>query len=250
MNLNLQDKAFVVTGGSRGIGRAIAAEFTAQGARVMICGRSEQSLASSANEIGCASVVSDVTTTDGQKALAGAIDSEFGGTIDGLVCNVGSGRSVPPGEETDAEWRRMFEVNLFSATATIENCLPHLRDGGTIGCISSIAGRTVIGAPVAYAAAKAALDSMIANLAPPLGARGIRIFGVAPGNTMFDGSVWERISNEEPERVDRMLKEDVPLRRFATAKEIANLVVYLSSSQAAFVSGSVHVIDGGQSHGG
>ncbi|NKB21200.1 MAG: SDR family oxidoreductase [Alphaproteobacteria bacterium] len=249
MDLDLKNKNVIVTGASRGIGHSIADTFVREGANCLICARTANALSDAAKELGCRSVVADVTDTAGLNGLAKAVRDEFSGVVDILICNVGSGRSVPPGDESGEEWRRMFELNLFSAASVIEELSPFLRKGGSIGCISSIAGRMAIGAPVAYAAAKSALDNMVANLAFPLGKIGIRIFGVAPGNTNFPGSVWETLSRDNPEKVREMLEHDVPLGRFATPEEIAAMVVFLASARASFVTGSTHVVDGGQARG-
>jgi 3-oxoacyl-[acyl-carrier protein] reductase len=247
MNLDLDGKKAVITGGSRGIGLGIARVLCGEGADCLICGRDEAALKAAADETGSRTVPADVTRDAGILALADAVDQQMDGMIDILVCNVGSGRSVPPGMETAAEWRRMFEINLFSATSAIEVLLSRMSTGGAIACVSSIAGGSVIGAPVAYAAAKQALNTMIANTAAPMAEKGIRIFGVAPGNINFSGSVWDTRSSDDPEIVQALLDREVPLKRFGTPEEIGNFVAFLASPRAAFITGSVHVIDGGQS---
>lgn len=249
MRLNLDGKKVVIAGGSRGIGLAIAQAFRAEGARCLICGRTGNVLKEAAAATGCRSVVADVSTQAGVEILKAGAFTCFDGSPDIVVCNVGSGRSVPPGEETIDEWQRVFDINLFSTARVIEAFAPDLKPGSAIACISSVAGRLSLGAPVAYAAAKGALDRMVANMAAPLGQRDIRIFGVAPGNIMFTGSVWEKKLAETPDRVAAMLDRDVPLHRFGTADEIGRMVVFLASPQAGFVTGSVHVVDGGQARG-
>lgn len=249
MKLDLDGKKVVVAGGSRGIGLAIARTFRAEGADCLICGRLGVDLEHAEAVADCLSVIADVSTKDGVAALKANADERFNGPPDIVVCNVGSGRSVPPGEETIEEWQRVFDINLFSTARVIEAFGPDLKPGSAIACISSIAGRLSLGAPVAYAAAKAALDKLVANMAAPLGRRDIRIFGVAPGNILFPGSVWEQKSAEAPDQVASMLERDVPLQRLGTADEVARMVVFLASPQAGFVTGSVHVIDGGQARG-
>jgi 3-oxoacyl-[acyl-carrier protein] reductase len=170
--------------------------------------------------------------------------------LDIVVCNVGSGASVPPGEETAPEWKRVFEINLWSATNVIEVCLPQLEEGASIICMSSICGREALGAPTAYSAAKAALDAMVKNLARPLGRRGIRINAVAPGNIVFEGGMWDKKRNERPDDVATLLEREVPLKRFGRPEEIADVVAFLASPRSSFITGSIVVADGGQTRAG
>lgn len=169
------------------------------------------------------------------------------GKIDILVCNVGSGRSVPPGRENPSEWRRMLDLNFMSATNMVEAATESLaRTRGTVLCVSSICGIEAVGAPVTYSAAKAALNAYVRGMARPLGHRGIRINAIAPGNLVFEGSVWERKLKEDPVAVEQMLQREVALRRLGQAGEIADFALFLVSPRSAFATGAVFVIDGGQ----
>jgi 3-oxoacyl-[acyl-carrier protein] reductase len=167
--------------------------------------------------------------------------------LDVLVCNVGSGASMPPGSETQAEWHRVLALNLLSATNAVSACAPLLRrNSGSIVCISSICGLEALGCPLPYGAAKAALNSYVRGAARWLGADGIRINAIAPGNIVFPGSVWERKLREDEAGVKAMLDRDVALRRLGNPEEVADLTAFLASPRSSFTTGAVYVLDGGQ----
>jgi 3-oxoacyl-[acyl-carrier protein] reductase len=179
--------------------------------------------------------------------LVAAVQARFG-RLDVLVANAGSGASVAPGRETPEEWRRVIELNLFTATNLIGAARPLLaRDGGgAVVCISSICGREALGAPVTYSAAKAALDATVNGLSRPFAAEGVRINGVAPGNILFPGGTWDRKLAENAEAVAAMLARDVPQGGLGRPEDVANAVTFLASPRAAFITGAVLVVDGGQ----
>ena len=121
------------------------------------------------------------------------------------------------------------------------------RSNGSIVCVSSICGDEVIeGAPVTYSAAKAALNAYVRGIARPLGREGIRINAVAPGNILFDGSVWAEKLGDNPDGVQRMLDAETSLARLGTPDEVANTVLFVASASTAFATGSVWTLDGGQ----
>ena len=247
MDLELNGKVVVVTGSSSGIGLAIARTLATEGATVVINGRDAQRLAAAADTVPGASVfAADVREPVACRQLVDWVLARHG-RIDGLVCNVGCGASVPPGEETPDEWRRLLDVNLHSAIQMVwaaDVALSASR--GSVVCISSICGLEVLGCPVAYAGAKAALESFVRNAARPLGRKGVRLNSVAPGNILFPGSVWARKRREDPAAVDAMLARDVPLGRLGTPEDVACLAAYLISPLAAFITGATFVVDGGQ----
>jgi 3-oxoacyl-[acyl-carrier protein] reductase len=252
VQLQLQGKSVLVTGSSRGIGRSIAEAFLAEGADVAFNGRNadelERVVAAQARGKAIA-VDGDVSTPDQALGVVERVLTAFG-KLDVLVCNVGSGRSVPPGEETHEEWLRVFELNLWSATNMVEAGRHALaKNGGAIVCISSICGQELVpGAPLTYSAAKAALNAYVRGIARTLGKDGVRINAIAPGNILFGGSVWQRKINEDAAAVDQMLARDVALAKLGTPQDVANLALWLASPVASFCTGSIFVADGGQVH--
>ena len=250
MQLQLQGKSVLVTGSSRGIGQAIAEAFLFEGAEVAFNGLKADDLARvvAAQTGGKAIAISgDVSKPDQAFGVVQQVLAAFG-KLDVLVCNVGSGRSLPPGEETHEEWLRVFELNLWSATNMVEAGRHALAvSRGAIVCISSVCGQELVpGAPLTYSAAKAALNAYIRGIARPLGKDGVRINAIAPGNILFEGSVWQRKMNEDAVALEQMLVRDVALAKLGTPNDVANLALWLASPMASFCTGSIFVADGGQ----
>lgn len=249
MHLELEGKTALVTGSSRGIGRAIAVALHREGCGVMLNARGEDRLRHLANELGerAAFFPADVTDPRACAALVEATLRKWR-AIDVLICNVGSGASVGPGDENPGEWQRMFTINLASCTNMVETAKAALiASRGAIVCISSICGVAAVpGAPITYSAAKAALNAYVRGVARPLGVSGVRINAIAPGNILFEDSVWTRKLGNSPAEVDAMLKRDVALQRLGRPEEIADFALFLASPRAAFSTGAVYVVDGGQ----
>jgi len=250
MQLNLVGKTALITGSSKGIGHAIGEALHAEGCKVALNSRNPEELANVTAQLsGAIAIAGDVTqAAEARRVVSEAVKSF--GKLDIVVCNVGSGQSVPPGEETPEEWQRVFALNLWSTTNIVAAARDALADSkGTIVCISSICGLEVItGAPVTYSTAKAALHAYVRGMARPLGKQGIRINAVAPGNILFDGSVWSRKLSDNNAAVQTMLEKDVALSRLGTTQDVASLVVYLASTRAGFATGGIWALDGGQVH--
>ena len=247
MDLKLKNKTALITGSSKGIGKAIAKALYDEECNVILNGRNLTNLKSAAKTLGknVDYFVADVTKPKSCNSLINNIMKHHG-KLDILICNVGSGKSVPPGKENSSEWEKMFEINLSSATNIISAAQKILTESnGTIVCISSIAGLEATGAPIAYSSAKAALNAYVHEIARPLAQNGIRINAVALGNIIFKGSVWEKKLRKNPRSVKKMLK-DVPLHRLGKPNEVASIVTFLASPLASFITGSIYVVDGGQ----
>lgn len=259
MELGLTNSRVLVTGSSRGIGYGIASAFLAEGATVILTGRNEESLQ------GARSALSDKFGSDRVEIFPGDLGDEnirqhLSSTLrpqglNHLVCNAGSGRSVPILQETTEEWRRMFDTNLFQATGMVKDLRGLLAasvkqgHGASLTFVGSICGMEAIGCPLAYASAKAALWAYAKNLVRPLADEGIRVNMVSPGNVIFPGSIWENKLVQDAAGVQTMLDREVPMRRLGVLDEITAAIVFLASQRASFITGTNLVVDGGQTRG-
>jgi 3-oxoacyl-[acyl-carrier protein] reductase len=248
MDLGLKNKVAIVTGGSRGIGRAIALGLAAEGCDVAICARDEAKLRETEAELTALgarafAMPADVTDSAAIDAFIERTASQMGG-IDILVNNAGGSR---PGDDDDA-WQGVIELNLMAAVRASRAVVPHMRarGGGAIVNITSIWGREGGGAPT-YNAAKAAMTSHAKNLGLQLAGEGIRVNSVAPGSIRFPGGGWDRRVQADPEAMERFVKESIPSGRFGTPEEVANAVVFLCSPAASWVTAASLNVDGGQS---
>lgn len=243
----LNGKNAIVTGSSRGIGLAISELLSEQGANLVANSRDIDQLESNTSHLPCCLRIAADVTDPGQAQSLISETIKHLDEIDILVCNVGSGASVAPGSETVHEWHRMFALNFFSAVNVIEAAKPFLKRGASIVCISSICGNeTIPGAPVTYSTAKSALNSYINSISRYFGKLGVRINGVAPGNVLFPGSVWDLKMRSSPQMTTKIIETEVPMSNFAAAEDIAEIVLWLASDKAKFVNGSIYTVDGGQ----
>lgn len=247
MNLNLAGKKVLVTGSSHGIGLHIARQFSVEGCRVALNGRTDIALDVIDSVPGSFSVIGDVSNERGAKKVIEESVQKLGG-LDVVICNVGSGRSVKPGQENIKAWKDAFDINFYSTTCVVEAARSYLKvSQGVIITISSICGCQVIpAAPVTYSVAKAALNAYVKGIARPLGDDGIRICGIAPGNILFEGSVWDAKLSENPDSVSQMLDQEVPLHKLGTPAEVASLALFLASPKSNYSTGDVWIVDGGQ----
>lgn len=246
MDLELHGKVALVTGSSRGIGLAIAQTLQHEGCTVVLNGRDPNRLTPAAQSLNVASMASDVADEAGAQALIDFVAARYG-KLDILVANVGSGTSLPAGEEDWKEWSRMLDLNLRPTVNAVHAARPALAASrGVALCISSICGSAALGAPLAYSAAKAALNSYVRGMGRVLSSTGVRINALAPGNVLFDGSSWEARLRDQPQAVYEMLQREVSQQRLGSAQEIANVAAFLCSPKSSFIAGEVVVADGGQ----
>ena len=259
MNLDLKNQIVLITGSGSGIGRGIANGFLKEGSSVILTGLNKKSLLKTErvflnqfNKEKILSFAGDLNKPDMLESLYVSI-IEFVGGLDHLVCNIGSGKSVPPLEENVKEFQRMLDINLLNAVGIVNKFTPLLEKSvaknncsPSITFVGSICGIEALGCPIAYASAKSALATYAKNLSFPLGRKRIRVNVVSPGNIMFPGSTWHKKIEEEPAKVKEMLKNNVPLQSFGTKKDIANVILFLASKKAKFVTGANWVVDGGQ----
>ncbi len=256
MDLHLSGRVALVAGSSRGIGKAIARAFLAEGCRTAISGRRPDSLAQTASEFTQEFGPGRVLAIEGDLTRLDVIQQTLGkirtwGRIDCLVANIGHGRGKPGWDLRDADWFSSFETNLWGGIRLVTEALGEMTQAqaGSIVLITSITGVESTSAPLAYSAAKAALVNYSKNLGRLVGPHKVRINCVAPGNILFPGGAWERRLAEHREAIMRNITDNVPLQRFGRPEEIADLVVFLSSDRASFITGACVVADGGQTRG-
>lgn len=254
MDLALNDQVVFVAGSSRGIGKAIARAFLAEGARVVLTGRDEASLRAAEAELSHTAAPGALLPIQGdftdRSTVGRAVDHalrEFG-RVDHLVANLGSGSGTPGPLPPADDWKRLFDLNFFASVGLTEVVLPRLQAqrSGSILYISSIVAVEATPAPLPYSAAKAALTNYAKNLSRHVAGDNVRVNTICPGNILFPGGSWERHLANRREAVESMLKTEVPQGRFGTPEEIASLAVWLASPQAAFATGGTFVVDGGQ----
>lgn len=250
MDLGLKGKVAIVTGGSRGLGRAAALGLAAEGCRVSICARGKEALERTAQEVRATGaevldVAADMTVPSDIHRLVQETVRTFG-RLDILVNNVGGGRGGP--DPTDEEWQGALEVNLFAAIRASRLALPEMRlqEWGRIINIASIWGREA-GGGATYNAAKAAVISFSKSLAARVALEGITVNAVCPGSIAFPGGGWARRLEQDPEGMAQFIRQNIPGGRFGRAEEVADVVVFLASKRASWVTGAAITVDGGQS---
>ena len=246
MDLHLKGRRALVTGATKGIGRAIAFGLAAEGCDVAICARDAQAVAETVAELKAAGVSAfgaSLDVADGA-ALAGFVRDAAGalGGLDIVVCNA----SAFAHGAAEQAFRAAFDVDLMHTRNACEAALPWLEasGAGSIIVISSISGSEDYGYDsVSYGTMKAALFFYVKSLARHVAAKGIRANVVSPGTTLFDGGFWDRVRLDDPRSFEANVAAN-PLGRMGRPEEIADAVVFLASPRASFISGTNLVVDG------
>ena len=251
MDLQLTGKVAAITGSSRGLGYASAKALIAEGCHVSLSARGIERLHQAAAELRTAArgeariaaIPADVSTAEGVAAFIDHTVATLGG-LDILVNNVGLARGADLETTTDAEWQEAFDQTLYPAIRASRAALPHLRRrGGVIIIISSIFGREAGGRPT-YNAVKAAEISLTKSLGQQLAKDNIRVVGVAPGSILFEGGSWHKRQQADPAGIAEFVKRELPFGRFGRAEEVGDVVAFLASPRASWISGTTVVVDG------
>ena len=241
---DLKGKKAVITGGNSGIGFATAKKFSELGAQVMITGRAADKVSCAAESLSVIGAVADVQDLSQIDNLVDQVKREFG-TIDILFVNAGIFAPAPIGQISEEMFDQQMGINFKGAIFTIEKLLPVLNEGASIINLSSINAYTGMPMTAVYAASKAALNAYTRTAATELAPRKIRVNAVNPGPTETPIFGKTGMSQEELGGFAQALQANIPLKRFAQPDEIASLVSYLASDDAAFVTGAEFNIDGG-----
>lgn len=250
MDLHLNGKTALVTGGTRGIGRAIVEAFAAEGANVAFCARDAAEIAATETALSGTGVkvqgtVLDMGDGDAVAAWVDSVAADFGG-LDAVVSNV-SALAIP---DTRESWEASLNVDLIGTVRLMQAAIPHVgrSDSPSLVAISSVSGREVDFASGPYGTVKSALIAYMAGLAFQLAETRIRANTVSPGNTYFDGGVWQGLEADAPEMFSESLALN-PTGRMGTPQETADVVVFVSSPRASRMTGANVLVDGGLSRG-
>ncbi|WBU32243.1 SDR family NAD(P)-dependent oxidoreductase [Rhodopseudomonas palustris] len=250
MDLGLKGAKVLVTGGTKGIGRAIAETFAAEGAHIGLCARNAAEVDSAvaalkATGVSAFGAAVDVSDGPGLKAWVADMAAKLGG-IDVVVANV-SALAIGSDEES---WAKGFATDMMGTVRLVDAAMPYLEQSQqpAIVTVSSVSGREIDFAAGPYGTFKAAIIHYTQGLAYQLAGKGIRANTVSPGNTYFEGGVWEQIKNGNPDLYNTALALN-PTGRMGTPQEMANAAVFLASRAASFITGTNVVVDGALTRG-
>jgi 3-oxoacyl-[acyl-carrier protein] reductase len=255
MDLQLAGKVAAITGSSRGLGYASAKALVAEGCHVAISARGAERLQEAAQELRQAArhsarvttLAGDVSSADGARRFIETVLKEHGG-LDILINNMALARGADLEATSDTDWQEAFDQTLYPTIRASRAALPHLRNrgGGAILIVSSIFGREA-GGRMTYNAVKAAQISLTKSLAQQLAKDNIRVVGIAPGSILFPGGSWHKRQQTDPEGIADFVRRELPFGRFGKAEEVGDVVAFLASPRASWISGTTVVVDGSQS---
>ena len=255
MDLQLRNKIAIVTGSSRGLGLASVRALAAEGCLVTLCARTAERLRQAAGEVSqvaggddrVLAVEADVTDAQALSRLVDETVARFGG-IDILVNNVALAGGASLLDTSDADWQDAIDQTLMPTIRASRLAVPHMqrRGGGAIVIIASIFGREA-GGRMTYNAVKAAQISLGKSLAQQLAPSGIRVNTVSPGSILFEGGSWWKRQQQNPAAIAEFVRHELPFGRFGRPEEVGDVVAFLASPRASWISGTSVVVDGCQS---
>ena len=253
MDLGLRNHVAVVTGGTRGIGRAICRSLVAEGCHVSLCARDRREIdqtvaALSGPNARVRGDVADVTVEGDLERVIEATAAEFG-EIHHVVANVGGMIRRATLEATAEDWLRTFDLNVGHSIRAIRAALPHMRarEECSIVIIASVSGSKP-GTHAQYGAAKAAEIFLAGSLARELASHRVRINTISPGSILFPGGGWDRFSREQGARFQAFVEREFPWQRLGTAEEVADVVAFVLSPRARWINGTNVAVDGAQNN--
>ena len=247
MDFGIAGKVALVTAATKGIGLGIAETLAREGARVAVVARTQADVLRVAESINGLGIAADLWSEEGCERAVTETEATFG-PIDILVNNFGARAGSSWSDTGPREFQAAFDGNVGVSVRMTQRVLPGMveRGWGRVVVISSVYGREAGGAP-AYNAAKAAENAMVKSLAREVAAKGVTVNAIAPGSILWEGGGWHRRQQADPDGIAEFVSREMPMGRFGTVKEIANVVAFVCSRQASLLTGACINVDGGQS---